>query len=40
MTYPQIIKELKAKKYSPIYLLHGNEPYYIDKFQDMLKKMF
>ena len=31
MTYPQIIKELKAKKYSPIYLLHGNEPYYIDK---------
>ncbi len=37
MTYPQIIKELKAKKYAPIYLLHGNEPYYIDKISKYIE---
>ena len=30
MTYKSIISDLKAKKYAPIYLLHGDEPYYID----------
>lgn len=37
MTYPQIIKELKAKKYAPIYLLHGNESYYIDKISKYIE---
>lgn len=27
----QIKKDIKAKKYSPIYLLHGDEPYFIDE---------
>lgn len=34
MTYDQILKELKAKKYRPIYFLHGNESYYIDQLAD------
>jgi len=38
MTYPQIIKELKAKKYAPIYLLHGNESYYIDKISKFIEE--
>lgn len=37
MTFPQIIKELKAKRYAPIYLLHGNEPYYIDKISKYIE---
>lgn len=37
MTYPQIIKELKAKKYAPIYLLHGTEPFYIDKISKYIE---
>jgi len=38
MTYPQIIKELKAKQYAPIYLLHGNESYYIDKISKYIEE--
>ena len=30
MTATDIIKDLQHKKYKPIYLLHGEEPYYID----------
>lgn len=30
MNYKDIIKDLKAKKYHPVYFLHGDEPYYID----------
>jgi DNA polymerase-3 subunit delta len=30
MTASEIIKDLKNKKYKPIYLLHGDEPYFID----------
>ncbi|MFK7770787.1 MAG: DNA polymerase III subunit delta [Saprospiraceae bacterium] len=37
MTYLQIIKEIKAKKYAPIYLLHGNESYYIDKISKYIE---
>ncbi len=37
MTYLQIIKEIKAKKYSPIYLLHGAESYYIDKISKYIE---
>lgn len=38
MTYEAIIKDLEAKKYSPIYLLHGDEPYYIDKISNYIEK--
>lgn len=31
MTASDIIKDLKAKKFRPVYLLHGEEPYYIDQ---------
>jgi DNA polymerase-3 subunit delta len=31
MTAQDIIKDLKARKFKPIYLLHGEEPYYIDQ---------
>lgn len=31
MTAADIIKDLKAKKFRPVYLLHGEEPYYIDQ---------
>jgi DNA polymerase-3 subunit delta len=32
-----ILKDLKAKKYQPIYFLHGEEPYYIDRICDFLE---
>jgi len=38
LTYEAIIKDLEAKKYSPIYLLHGDEPYYIDKISSYIEK--
>ena len=31
MTASEIIKDLKAKKFKPLYLLHGEESYYIDQ---------
>jgi DNA polymerase III subunit delta len=37
MTFDQIIKDLQAKKYSPVYFLHGDEPYYIDKISDYIE---
>lgn len=30
MTVPEIVKDLKARKFKPLYLLHGEEPYFID----------
>ncbi|RZK49350.1 MAG: DNA polymerase III subunit delta [Pedobacter sp.] len=30
MSAADLIKELKSRKYRPVYLLHGQEPYYID----------
>lgn len=30
MTYDQLISDLKDRKYSPVYFLYGEEPYYID----------
>ena len=31
MTFDQIIKDLKARKFKPVYFLYGNESYYIDR---------
>ncbi len=37
MTYEAIIKDLKAGKLAPLYLLHGPEDYYIDKISDYIE---
>ncbi len=37
MTYRDIIKNLKAGKYEPVYLLHGDESYYIDQITDHIE---
>lgn len=34
-----ILKDLKAKKFQPVYFLHGEEPYYIDRICDMIEKI-
>lgn len=38
-TYESIIRDLKAKKYAPIYILMGDEPYYIDKIADYIAEV-
>lgn len=37
MTAAEIIKDLKARKLKPIYLLHGEEPFYIDQIVDYME---
>src|SRR5688572_19758334 len=37
MKYEEIIKELKAKTYRPVYFLMGEEPYFIDKISDHIE---
>ena len=38
MTYQQILKEIKQKKFSPIYLFHGDEPFFINKLTDAIEQ--
>lgn len=33
-----LLKEIKAKKFRPVYFLHGEEPYYIDAIVEELEK--
>ena len=37
MTAADIIKDLKNRKYKSIYLLHGDEPYFIDQVSDYVE---
>lgn len=37
MTVSDILKDLKARKFKPVYLLHGEESYYIDKISDYIE---
>lgn len=37
MTFDQLIKDIKATRYSPVYFLHGDEPFYIDKIADYIE---
>ena len=37
MTAKELLKDLKSRKYKPIYLLHGEEPYYIDQVSDFIE---
>jgi len=36
VTFEQIVTQIKARKFSPVYLFMGDEPYYIDELTDML----
>ena len=36
VTFDSIMCDLKARKYSPVYYLMGDEPYYIDKIADYI----
>ena len=36
MSYEEIIKNIRLRKFSPIYLLMGDESYYIDQITDLL----
>ncbi|NDV97220.1 DNA polymerase III subunit delta [Dysgonomonas sp. 521] len=36
VTFEQIVTEIKTKKYRPVYLFMGDEPYYIDELTNML----
>lgn len=36
LMYEDILKELRAKQYKPIYYLMGDEPYYIDQISDFI----
>ena len=38
MSAADIVKDLKNRKFKPIYLLHGEEPYYIDLVSDYIEK--
>ena len=33
-----VLKDLKAKKFAPIYFLEGDEPYFIDLITDYIDK--
>ncbi len=39
MDYKQIINDINNKKLKPVYLLHGNEGYFIDKIVDALENV-
>ena len=34
----EILRNLKQKKYAPIYFLMGDEPYYIDQISDYIQQ--
>ncbi|HOW31264.1 MAG TPA: DNA polymerase III subunit delta [Bacteroidales bacterium] len=38
VTVNQLFKDLKAHKYQPVYLIHGEEPYYIDLVTDFVEQ--
>ena len=37
MSHREIIREVKARKFQPIYLLHGEEPFFIDEITKAIK---
>ena len=36
VTFETIMRDLKAKKYDPVYVLMGDESYYIDRITDYI----
>jgi len=37
MTAPEILKDLRNRKFKPLYLLHGEEPYFIDQISNYVE---
>jgi len=37
MTFEQIITDIRARKFSPVYLFMGDEPYYIDELTSLIE---
>ncbi len=37
MEYKSILQSIKDRKFAPVYFLHGDEPYYIDKISNALE---
>ena len=38
MKYEEIVTDLKAGKYAPIYFLSGEEPYFLDEIATRIEK--
>lgn len=38
LTFQAIMSDLKAQKFSPIYILMGDESYYIDQISDYISE--
>ena len=38
MDYKDLLNDIKAKKFKPVYLLHGEEAYYIDKIAEYMEE--
>ena len=38
MDYKDLISDIKARKFKPVYLLHGEESYYIDKIAEFMEE--
>ncbi|MFN5323538.1 MAG: DNA polymerase III subunit delta [Bacteroidota bacterium] len=38
VTFESILKDIKVRKFEPVYFLHGEEPYFIDVVDDALEK--
>ena len=38
MTFEEIVKDLKAGKYKPLYFLNGEEPFFIDQITELVEK--
>ena len=38
MNISELVKDLKNRKFKPVYLLHGEESYYIDKISDYIEE--
>lgn len=36
ITFPQLIQSIKQKQFSPLYFLHGDEPFFIDQIEQTL----
>ena len=36
VTYENVMRDLKARKFKPVYYLMGDEAYYIDKIADWI----